>query len=93
MATDVSNTDVHERIRSRAYLLWVEEGRPEGRAHEHWLRAEAEVTGVNAADEAPPGTSGAGEHVCPACAGTGRSGRSRCKKCGGTGRIIEMPEP
>jgi hypothetical protein len=86
-------TDLHERIRARAYLLWEQEGRPEGRAEEHWLRAEAEVTGVNAAGEAPPRTSGAGEHVCPACGGTGRSGRSRCKKCGGTGRIIDVPQP
>lgn len=29
-----------ERIRERAHRIWEEEGRPEGRAHEHWLRAE-----------------------------------------------------
>jgi hypothetical protein len=27
------------RIRERAYRLWEEEGRPEGREHEHWTRA------------------------------------------------------
>jgi hypothetical protein len=30
------------RIRQRAYELWEDEGRPEGRERIHWLRAEAE---------------------------------------------------
>jgi hypothetical protein len=30
-------------IRERAYALWEAEGRPEGRALEHWRRAEREV--------------------------------------------------
>ena len=30
------------RIRQRAYELWEDEGRPEGRARIHWVRAEAE---------------------------------------------------
>ena len=25
-----------ERIRARAYLIWIDEGRPEGRADAHW---------------------------------------------------------
>jgi hypothetical protein len=29
-------------IRRRAYEIWEQEGRPEGRARIHWLRAEAE---------------------------------------------------
>jgi hypothetical protein len=28
-----------ERIRDRAYRLWLEEGQPEGRASEHWEKA------------------------------------------------------
>ena len=31
-------------IRERAYLIWDEEGRPEGRHLDHWLRAEAEIS-------------------------------------------------
>ena len=31
--------DTEERIRVRAYRLWVEEGRPEGRAADHWSLA------------------------------------------------------
>jgi Protein of unknown function (DUF2934) len=27
------------RVRERAYFLWLEEGRPEGRALEHWMLA------------------------------------------------------
>ena len=28
------------QIRERAYYLWEEEGRPQGRAHIHWVMAE-----------------------------------------------------
>ena len=31
------------RIRQRAYLIWVDEGRPHGRELDHWLRAKWEV--------------------------------------------------
>jgi hypothetical protein len=31
--------DLERRIREKAYELWVEEGRPEGREHDHWERA------------------------------------------------------
>jgi hypothetical protein len=34
-----SNEDREQRIRERAYSLWEEEGRPEGRAEEFWERA------------------------------------------------------
>ena len=29
-------------VRERAYFIWEREGRPNGRAHEHWHRAVAE---------------------------------------------------
>jgi hypothetical protein len=32
-----------ERIRERAQEIWEAEGRPDGRAEEHWLLAEAEI--------------------------------------------------
>jgi hypothetical protein len=31
-----------EAVRALAHKFWEEEGRPEGRAHDHWLRAVAE---------------------------------------------------
>ncbi|WP_083988742.1 DUF2934 domain-containing protein [Devosia geojensis] len=33
-----------EQIRLRAYQIWETEGRPEGRAEEHWQQASDEVT-------------------------------------------------
>lgn len=32
-----------DQIADRARQIWEEEGRPDGRAEEHWLRAEAEI--------------------------------------------------
>jgi hypothetical protein len=37
--------DREARIRDRAYQIWMDEGRPEGRDHDHWLRAKNEVEG------------------------------------------------
>ena len=41
-------------------------------------------------DEAPPGTPGTGEDICPECNGSGkdRSG-APCRNCEGTGRITK----
>ncbi|CAO3440671.1 DUF2934 domain-containing protein [Azospirillum endophyticum] len=33
-------------IQERAYQIWEEDGRPEGREQENWLRAEAEISGL-----------------------------------------------
>jgi hypothetical protein len=38
--------DLETRIRTRAHQIWEEEGCPDGRAHIHWLRAEAEFREV-----------------------------------------------
>jgi len=35
--------DFNERVRQRAYRLWVEEGCPEGRADVHWDKAREQV--------------------------------------------------
>jgi Protein of unknown function (DUF2934) len=32
-------------IRERAYAIWEQEGRPEGREWDHWLRAASELAG------------------------------------------------
>jgi DUF2934 family protein len=32
-----------ERVRQRAHLIWESEGRPEGKAQEHWKKAEEEI--------------------------------------------------
>lgn len=37
--------DFAELVRRRAYEIYEQSGRPDGRAHEHWLQAEAEIKG------------------------------------------------
>ena len=40
-------------------------------------------------DEAPPGTPGTGEDVCPECNGSGKAARgATCPNCQGSGRIV-----
>ena len=41
--THVRTPAMEEKIRERALGFWEREGRPEGRADEHWLKAQAEV--------------------------------------------------
>jgi hypothetical protein len=38
-------------------------------------------------DEAPAGTPGTGEDVCPACGGSGRRAGRECPTCQGTGKV------
>jgi len=37
-----------DKIRQRAYAIWESEGRPHGRAQEHWAAAERELGGGEA---------------------------------------------
>ena len=62
--------DFDERVRQRAYRLWVEEGCPEGRADAHWDRARelvAEETSRNPSAKPPT------RENAPATAATGRT--------------------
>ncbi len=38
-------------------------------------------------DQAPPGTPGTGENVCPRCGGSGRIEQGPCPECQGTGHV------
>jgi DnaJ-class molecular chaperone len=40
-------------------------------------------------DQAPPGTAGTGEALCPVCGGSGRVDGTTCENCRGTGKIVE----
>jgi hypothetical protein len=56
------NQDREEQFRRRAYELWQQAGRPDGRHHELWHQASAEGAGQTLADagffdEAPRRTS------------------------------------
>ena len=44
--SDISHPD-HSLVAARAYEIWQREGCPDGRAMEHWLRAEVEVAGAS----------------------------------------------
>jgi hypothetical protein len=41
--------DRENRIRERAYWIWLREGLPDGRQHHHWRQAENEVDAQDAA--------------------------------------------
>lgn len=51
--------------------------------------APAKDSNMNPGDQAPPGTPGAGENLCPDCSGKGSLNGKRCETCGGTGKVIE----
>jgi hypothetical protein len=40
---DMTQDDLEARIRERAYDLWTQEGRPDGRQHAHWEQARREL--------------------------------------------------
>jgi hypothetical protein len=43
MKKPISAESKEERIRTRAYEIWCEEGQPEGRDEDNWLRACDEI--------------------------------------------------
>jgi Protein of unknown function (DUF2934) len=49
---------LEERIRERAYTLWLENGCADGNAEQHWLAAEREMLAVMTA-EAPASAASA----------------------------------
>jgi hypothetical protein len=51
-------------------------------------RADPAPPETNPGDDAPPGTPGTGENVCPDCGGTGKLGGKDCQCCGGTGKVV-----
>jgi Protein of unknown function (DUF2934) len=47
--------DPEQRVRERAYQIWTEEGRPEGRADVHWDMARELIAIEDNAQPATPG--------------------------------------
>jgi hypothetical protein len=41
-----NDRDSEQTVRERAYLIWESEGRPEGRADDHWQFASIENSGA-----------------------------------------------
>lgn len=50
-----TNGEKEQRIRERAYQIWINEGQPEGRDIDHWQQAE---TQINAEEGEQPSSSG-----------------------------------
>jgi hypothetical protein len=42
MSNQESDQELEQRIRERAFQIWIEEGQPQGRDKEHWSIAAAE---------------------------------------------------
>lgn len=52
------NENLEQRIRERAFQLWIEQGQPEGKENEHWEQARTEIEGQKEKSEkivTPPG--------------------------------------
>ena len=49
--------DRDARIRARAYERWEQEGRPDGRASDHWLDAERDLEAGESGDTGQQGIS------------------------------------
>ncbi|MBY0610839.1 MAG: DUF2934 domain-containing protein [Beijerinckiaceae bacterium] len=47
----------NESVRHMAYLIWEKEGRPEGRADDHWRMAEEKVQGSHQSAKGGEGTN------------------------------------
>jgi hypothetical protein len=43
MTDNAAQEALERRIRDRAYRIWLDEGQPEGKYLDHWLRAKREV--------------------------------------------------
>jgi hypothetical protein len=43
MSDDVMRDDLEARIRQRAHQMWVDEGRPDGKADNHWELAKMAI--------------------------------------------------
>lgn len=46
---------------------------------------------MNPGDQAPSGSAGTGDNLCPKCSGSGITDDTgmRCEHCGGTGKVTE----
>ena len=71
--------ELKQRITERARQLWEEDGRPEGRDMEYWLKAEDELAPHSVAGEEDPADAGdedpmeALDHKAPRVPGKGEA--------------------
>ena len=90
-----------ERVAERAYSIWEEEGRPHGRDHAHWQRAESELAGqpvtVPGAKAAAPAAEPAAKQPArgrkPAAASPPTAGGGGRGSTQGRSRVPAGPRP
>lgn len=61
-----SNGEKEQRIRERAYQIWLDEGQPEGRDKDHWHQAETQIAakeGESPGTDAQPPVAGPYENI------------------------------
>lgn len=63
--------DGKEQIRERAYALWEEDGRPDGRDQDHWQRAAEELGEAGQTDGGDAAAATEGEQLQDGSAGLG----------------------
>lgn len=51
-----------------------------------WMNGSAEP--MSPGDDAPAGTPGTGENLCPRCNGSGVADGGDCPECDGTGKVV-----
>jgi hypothetical protein len=84
--------DQESRKRARAYEIWEQEARPEGRHEEHWVQAERELrdegsqasAGITGTVAASPTQTQLGDEAPPGTPGTGEN---TCPTCRGSGKV------
>ena len=73
-------SDREERIKERAYTIWLAEGRVHGRHQDHWHRAEREIAAEETGSK-------------PAGGGTTRPSRARAAKPASEGGTAAAKRP
>ncbi len=75
-----------DRIRERAYALWEQEGRPDGREQDHWTQASGEMAPEQAAAGTDGGTRTAGRPSVDQLNPAEAAGATIPDRSGGTAR-------
>ena len=87
------DADHIEKVRRRAYAIWMDEGQVHGRDHEHWHQAEREIAAETGA-HAPPAAAEPREPSRAAPGGnktTGITPPSPKSATAGSGQTTESP--
>jgi hypothetical protein len=64
-AKNPGSDGLRKEIELRAYYIWEREGRPQGRQHEHWAVAEAEILSEQRTAEATPPKKATAKKAAP----------------------------